>query len=75
MSDALRGKGIGNRLMGTAIDFCRNRGYGKIYLWTFDGLDAARHLYEKVGFALVEQFTGTQWGTEVEEQRFELVLE
>ena len=41
---------------------------------TFEGLHAARHLYEKAGFRLVEQNRGTQWGTEVSEQRFELRL-
>jgi len=74
MSDALRGKGVGGRLMDTAVGFCREKGYRKVYLWTFAGLDAARHLYEKCGFALAEEFTGTQWGTEVTEQRFELTL-
>ena len=75
VSDILRGKGAGNRLMNEAIDFCRNKKYQRIYLWTFKGLDAARHLYEKNGFKLVEEFTGDQWGTKVEEQRFELLLE
>ena len=74
LSDALRGKGVGGGLMETAVDLCRNKGYEKVYLWTFEGLDAARHLYEKSGFELVEQFSGTQWGTEVTEQRFELML-
>jgi hypothetical protein len=49
-------------------------GYGQIYLWTFAGLDPARHLYEKAGFTLVKERTGRQWGTEVEEQRFELYI-
>ena len=74
MSDALRGKGVGNRLIQAAVDFCRGRGYSRAYLWTFEGLHAARHLYEKAGFRLVEQNRGTQWGTEVSEQRFELRL-
>jgi GNAT superfamily N-acetyltransferase len=74
MSDALRGKGAGNQLINAAISFCRGKGYNKIYLWTFEGLDAARHLYEKVGFRLVEEHKGTQWGTEVKEQRFECAL-
>lgn len=74
MSDALRGKGVGNRLINAAIDFCRNKRYERVYLWTFEGLDAARHLYEKTGFRLVEQHRGTQWGTEVNEQRFEMGL-
>ena len=52
VSDALRGRGIGNRLINVALDFCRQRGYQRIHLWTFEGLDAARHLYEKSGFKL-----------------------
>jgi GNAT superfamily N-acetyltransferase len=75
MSDLSRGRGIGHQLIGTAIEFCRGRGYKRVYLWTFEGLNAARHLYEKAGFRLVEQRKGSQWGTEVNEQRFELQLE
>jgi GNAT superfamily N-acetyltransferase len=75
VSDALRGRGIGHRLMNGAIDFCRNKGYKRVYLWSFEGLDAARHVYEKVGFRLVEEHRGSQWGVEVNEQRFELQLE
>jgi GNAT superfamily N-acetyltransferase len=71
MSDALRGKGAGNRLIDTALAFCRSKGYKTIYLWTFEGLNPARHLYEKAGFRLAEEHRGTQWGNEVKEQRFE----
>lgn len=73
-SDALRGSGAGNALMKQAMAFCDVRGYRKVYLWTFDGLPAARHLYEKHGFRLVQQQAGRQWGTEVLEQRFERSL-
>ena len=75
VSDALRGKGFGNQLIQTAIKFCGNRGYRKVYLWTFEGLEAARHLYEKAGFKLVEEHKGAQWGTEVNEQKFACSLE
>jgi GNAT superfamily N-acetyltransferase len=74
LSDALRGRGIGNRLVHAAVEFCRAKGYPSIYLWTFEGLNAARHLYEKAGFRLVQQRRGKQWGTEVSEQRFEMRL-
>ena len=74
ISDDLRGKGVGNQLMDTAMDFCRSRGYKRVYLWTFEGLNPARHLYEKNGFRLIEQHKGNQWGREVNEQRFELEL-
>ena len=74
VSDVLRGQGVGNRLMNEAIYFCKRKGYERVYLWTFEGLHAARHLYDKAGFELVEQHKGRQWGTEVNEQRFELLI-
>ena len=74
LSDTLQGQGVGNQLIDTAIAFCKHRGYHRIYLWTFEGLHAARHLYEKAGFRRVEEHRGIQWGTEVNEQRFECPL-
>jgi GNAT superfamily N-acetyltransferase len=71
-SDGVRGTGVGTVLLTSAVEFCRSQRYERIYLWTFEGLDAARHLYEKFGFRLVRQQVGTQWGSEVNEQCFEL---
>ena len=73
-SDALRGKGAGNQLIRNAIDFCRSRKFGRVYLFTFKGLDAAKHLYEKGGFKLVEECRGSQWGAEVIEQKYVLSI-
>ncbi len=73
MSDTVRGQGLGNRLLGEAVNFCDRKRFARIYLWTFEGLDAARHLYEKYGFKMVKQFPGDQWGPVVNEQRFERV--
>ena len=53
------------------MDFCAAKGYQRVYLNTFAGLDAAKHLYEKFVFTLVHQQTGRHWGGEVTEQRFE----
>ncbi len=72
ISDSLRGKGVGRELMDRALDFCAYKNYPKIYLWTFEGLNAARHLYEASGFRLVNQQKGVQWGRAVNEQYFEL---
>jgi GNAT superfamily N-acetyltransferase len=69
-SDASRGKGIGSRLLAAAMAFCEERGYEKVSLWTFDGLHAARHLYERHGFTLTRSQRGSQWGKEVNEQLF-----
>lgn len=73
VSDALRGQGVGGQLMEAAMGFCDSLGYDRVYLWTFEGLDAARHLYEKHGFRVVEERRGTTWGREVLEQRLERV--
>lgn len=74
MSDKLRGKGAGKQLIDYAIGFCRRKHYKRLYLWTFEGLDAAKHVYEKAGFRMVKQQKGDQWGTEVNEQLYELLL-
>lgn len=71
-SDGSRGKGVGSRLLGAAMAFCQAKAYRKVYLWTFDGLHAARHLYEKHGFKLARTQRGAQWGKEVDEQLFTL---
>ena len=70
-SDKMRGKGVGARLIGLAMDFCRQKAYHMVYLHTFKGLEPARHLYESHAFKLVESLPGDQWGTRVEEQRYE----
>lgn len=73
-SNNIRGTGAGNELLESALDFCREKHYDRVYLETFEGLLAARHLYEKFGFQLMHQEVGNQWGRSVKEQRFELVL-
>jgi DNA-binding MarR family transcriptional regulator/GNAT superfamily N-acetyltransferase len=70
VEDGMRGTGIGRELLSEAISFCNNKGFKETQLWTFRGLDAARRLYEKQGFALAEERLGCQWGEEVMEQRF-----
>ncbi len=74
LSEQLRGTGAGNYLLRQAIEFCDTAKFGSIYLWTFKGLESARHLYEKYGFQLTEEQSGSQWGANVIEQRFELIL-
>ena len=67
-----RSQGLGSLLIKNALDFSLATGHKKIYLWTFSGLDPARHLYEKFGFRLVEEHKGMQWGKQVIEQKFQL---
>jgi GNAT superfamily N-acetyltransferase len=72
LSEVLRGRGFGNRLLSEALEFCQSRKYTRVFLWTFKGLDAARHLYEKCGFCLEAEAEANQWGKPVVEQRFVL---
>ncbi len=69
-----QGRGYGKRLMRTAMDFCRQTRFKRIYLTTFAGLDAARHLYEQEGFRVVVEQEDAHWGKTVLEQTFELML-
>lgn len=69
-----QGRGVGEILLKEAVEFCRDKKVSRVYLWTFAGLDSARHLYEKFGFRMCEEFEGNQWGRTVTEQKFELIL-
>jgi len=70
VDEGIRGSGIGNRLLMQATDFCDRAGFTEIHLWTFDGLQVARRLYEANGFKLVEERRGRQWGKTMTEQLF-----
>lgn len=70
-SDAIRGTGKGRQLLDQAMAFCQQRAYPRVHLSTFEGLHAARHLYEQAGFRLMHQAQGEQWGVAVNEQIFE----
>lgn len=70
VDDGVRGSGTGKRLLNAAVAFCDAQGFEETHLWTFKGLDAARKLYEAVGFELAEEWSGDQWGKALTEQRF-----
>jgi GNAT superfamily N-acetyltransferase len=74
VADEARGSGVGRRLLDAGLAFCRGRGYPCVFLWTFEGLHPARHLYEAAGFRLAEEQRGARWGAEVTEQRFVALL-
>jgi len=69
-----RGSGIGKRLIDECLDFSQRAGYKKIKLWTQSNLDAARHLYIKVGFQLVKEKPHKSFGHDLVAQIWELAL-
>jgi GNAT superfamily N-acetyltransferase len=71
---ALRGSGLGRRLLAETLDHARAAGLARVYLWTLAGLPAAERLYAEAGFALEEEVTGQQWGRPVTERRLGLSL-
>lgn len=74
VAEQARGLGVGKTLLSLATELCETTGYRCVFLWTFEGLGAARHLYEQFGFKLVETKPDSSWAQDVEAQRFELAL-
>ena len=67
-----RGIGLGTKLVGLFMEFIRERGYKKAYLWTTSELKTAAHLYTGVGFTLTEEKLSMTFGRPVVERRYDL---
>jgi DNA-binding MarR family transcriptional regulator/GNAT superfamily N-acetyltransferase len=69
-----RGLGIGARLTAECERFARQAGYKKIMLWTNSILVAARHIYEKAGYRLVESEPHHSFGHDLIGETWEKTL-
>lgn len=50
----LRGLGVGTGLLNTALEFCRQKEYSHVFLWTVSVREATRILYKNAGFKITE---------------------
>ncbi|MFI9819199.1 GNAT family N-acetyltransferase [Streptomyces sp. NPDC052013] len=69
-----RGLGIGDRLVGAVVDFARGVGYRELTLWTNDVLAAARRIYQRHGFTLVDEKPHRSFGKDLVGQDWRLDL-
>jgi DNA-binding MarR family transcriptional regulator/GNAT superfamily N-acetyltransferase len=69
-----RGLGMGHALVNECVRFARAAGYRKVVLWTQSILTAAHHIYQGVGFRLVEEQPHHSFGQDLIGQTWELSL-
>jgi len=69
-----RGLGIGSRLVGECVRFAKQAGYKKVTLWTQSELDAARHIYKRAGFRVVEKERHHSFSKDLVAETWELSL-
>jgi DNA-binding MarR family transcriptional regulator/GNAT superfamily N-acetyltransferase len=69
-----RGLRLGSALVEECVNFASAVGYKKITLWTQSILVAARRIYQKAGFRLVEEQANFKFGKDLVSQTWELDL-
>jgi GNAT superfamily N-acetyltransferase len=64
LDEQYHGRGIGRTLLKRAIEFCREKRYASVHLWTVEGLPESFALYERSGFAITERVVDLRHGIE-----------
>jgi len=71
---AVRGSGLGQRLVEDCMAFARGAGYRRMTLWTNDPLVAARRLYQRLGFEMTASEPVTAFGRAMMSETWERSL-
>lgn len=69
-----RGKGLGKRLLGAAMDYARTQGYAKMRLWTHESHRAACALYTRAGWHVTGADAVHSYGVDLVSQTWEIDL-
>lgn len=72
ISPECRGFGLGQILFQKAMEFCREKGYEKVWLLTTSDQEKATAMYTREGFEQVSEEAISMWGRELVEKRLEL---
>ena len=69
-----RGIGVGQMLIDACVARARALGYQRLDLWTVTALSAARKLYQRAGFKVIEETPGRRFGQDLVDQIWSLDL-
>ena len=70
-----QGRGAGRALLEGALQWCRDRGYRTVFLWTVDGLPRSRRMYDQAGFHVVERWRDDRYSAMLECLKMECQLD
>jgi DNA-binding MarR family transcriptional regulator/GNAT superfamily N-acetyltransferase len=71
---AFQGRGIGEALVSTCVEFARSVGYARMTLWTQSILEGARRIYARHGFRVAEEKDHMLFGMPLHGETWELQL-